>query len=138
MPKLLILADELLEPLDTYFDEPLCDLSYFQNLKIIPTVMHANICVDKSNIPTCKSPKRDIPTVPIIKRGPELLVKAKRRSASMEVQIPSFLNLETIFSLFFYPLIIPIIKGKEPSPGTLNSGLIKKFRRAPSIEITLV
>ena len=101
-------------------------------------MIHANICVSKSKTPISILPKRDIPTVPIIKRGPELLVKAKRRSASVDVQIPSFLNFETIFAPVGYPLIIPIIKGKDPSPGTLNSGLIKKFKLFPSILITLV
>lgn len=48
-------------------------------------------------------PKREIPTVPIIKRGPELLVKVISLSASSLVQSPFFLKLVTIFAPTGYP-----------------------------------
>ena len=79
-----------------------------------------------------------IPIVPIIKSGPELFVKASNLSASSFVQIPWDLKFETIFAPIGYPLIIPIIKGKAPSPGTLNIGLINLFKSFPKIEITFV
>ena len=56
-------------------------LSHFQNLNSNPTVIHARICVINSKIPVRVSPKKEIPIVPIMKRGHELLVKAKSLSA---------------------------------------------------------
>ena len=76
--------------------------------------------------------------MPIIKRGPELLVKANKRSASDLVQVPFFLKLETILAPVGYPLIIPIIKGKAPSPGTLNTGFIIFLSNFPSKGTTFV
>ena len=54
----------------------------FQNLKINPTVILASKCVTKSKIPIIVFPNILIPTVPIINKGPELLVKLKSLSHS--------------------------------------------------------
>ena len=76
-----------------------------------------------------------IPTVPIIKSGPELLVKASNLSPSSFVQIPFCLKFVTILAPIGYPLIIPIINAKAPSPGTLKIGLINLFKTFPKISI---
>lgn len=70
----------------------------FQNLNITPTVKEASKWVTNRTRPIVVFPKREIPTVPIIKRGPELLVKVISLSASSFVQIPFFLKLVTIFA----------------------------------------
>ena len=54
----------------------------FQKRNKNPTVKQERICVTKSNNPTKWLPNKLIPTVPIINRGPELLVKASSLSAS--------------------------------------------------------
>mgnify|MGYP004532325749 CR=1 FL=1 len=82
--------------------------------------------------------KRPIPTVPTINKGPELFVKAISLSASIFVQSPCSLKLDTILAPTGYPLIMPIIKGKAPSPGTLKRGLINLFKILPKKDITLV
>ena len=112
--------------------------AFFQNLKIIPTVIQAKICVINNNSPITELPNIKIPTVPIIKSGPELFVKLSNLSHSSFEQILFFLNDEAIFAPTGYPLIIPIIKAKEPSPLTLNNGFIKGFRKMPNILIILV
>ena len=65
-----------------------------------------------------------IPTVPIMNKGPELFVKLSNLSHSSFVQILFFLKLVAIFAPTGYPLIMPIIKAKLPSPRTLNNGFI--------------
>lgn len=82
--------------------------------------------------------KSPIPTVPIINNGPELFVNEISLSHSSFVQIPWALKLAIIFAPIGYPLIIPIINGKAPSPGTLKIGLISLFRNFPKKEITFV
>ena len=79
-----------------------------------------------------------IPTVPIINNGPELLVNAINRSASISEQIFCSFRLETIFAPTGYPLIIPIIRAKEPSPGTLKTGRIIFPKNFPKIETIFV
>ena len=110
----------------------------FQNLKIIPTVIHERMCVNNNKNPISVLPNNEIPTVPIIKRGPELLVKASNLSASSLLHIPLLKKFEIIFAPTGYPLIIPIINANEPSPGTLNIGLINLLSFFPKISITLV
>lgn len=75
----------------------------FQNLKIIPTVKQASICVKNNIRPIVVLPKRDIPTVPIIKSGPELFVNVIKRSPSSFVQSPFFLKFVTILAPTGYP-----------------------------------
>lgn len=70
----------------------------FQNLNKTPTVKEASKWVTNKVRPIVVLPKREIPTVPIIKRGPELLVKVISLSASSLEQIPSFLKLVTILA----------------------------------------
>ena len=75
-----------------------------------------------------------------INKGPELLVKLSNLSHSEGVQIPFSLKSATIFAPIGYPLIIPIIKGYEPSPGTLKIGrihLCKSFPKNGTIEVWL-
>ena len=103
-----------------------------------PTVIHANIWVISRIIPIVWFPNKLIPTVPIINKGPELLVKASILSPSSFVQSPFSLKWHTIFAPTGYPLIIPIKKAYAPSPGTLKIGLINLFRYFPSIGIKLV
>ncbi len=78
------------------------------------------------------------PTVPTINSGPELLVKASNLSHSSFEQILSFLKLEAIFAPTGYPLIIPIINGKAPSPRILKSGFIILFKHLPNELIKFV
>ena len=61
-------------------------------------------------------------------KGPELLVKLKSLSHSFLVQILFFLKLEAIFAPTGYPLTIPIIKAKAPSPRILKIGFIKMLK----------
>jgi len=49
----------------------------FQNLNKKPTVIHANICVNRRRIPILKFPNILIPTVPTINNGPRVISKAK-------------------------------------------------------------
>lgn len=109
------------------------DELFFQNLKIIPTLIQDRICVMKSNRPIVVLPNIKMPTVPIIKRGPELFVKLSNLSHSSLEQISFFLKLEAILAPTGYPLIIPIIKAKAPSPRTLNNGFIYLFRILPKM-----
>lgn len=113
--------------------EDVVDEFFFQNLKIIPTLMQDRICVVKSNRPIVVLPNIKIPTVPIIKRGPELFVKLSNLSHSSLEQISFFLKFVAILAPTGYPLIIPMIKEKEPSPRTLNNGFIYLFRIFPNI-----
>ena len=55
----------------------------------------------------------------------ELLVKLSNLSHSSLLKILFFLKLQTIFAPTGYPLMIPIIKAKEPSPLILKIGSIK-------------
>lgn len=87
----------------------------------------------KSKIPIVVLPYIKIPTVPTINKGPELLVKLRSLSHSSLEQILFFLKLEAIFAPTGYPLIIPIIKAKAPSPRILNKGFIYLFKRCPKM-----
>lgn len=66
-----------------------------------------------------------VPTVPIIKSGPELLQKGRRRIAS--VRLINFFSYRSrqIFAPAGYPLKMPVIKQSAPPPLTLKSGSIK-------------
>ena len=97
---------------------------FFQNLNIMPTVKHAEICVKKSKKPIIELPNKDMPQVPIINNGPELFVKLSNLSHSSLVQVFVFLKFTAIFAPTGYPLKVPIINAKELSPETLNRGLI--------------
>lgn len=112
--------------------------SIFQNLKIIPTVTHDNKCVINNKIPIVVFLNINIPTVPIINRGPELFVKLNNLSHSSLEQIFFSLKLVAILAPTGYPLIIPIIKAKEPSPLILNNGFIIGVRKKLNIFIILV
>lgn len=79
-----------------------------------------------------------MPTVPIIKRGPELFVKLRSLSHSSLEQTLFLRKLEAILAPTGYPLIIPIIKAKAPSPRILNKGLIYLFKNLPKILTILV
>ena len=104
---------------------------FFQKRKMIPTDKEASKCVTNSKIPIIVFLYSKIPTEPIINKGPELLVKLKSLSHSSFVQICSFLKLVAIFAPIGYPLIIPIIKAKAPSPRILNKGFINRFKILP-------
>ena len=54
------------------------------------------------------------------------------------MQVLFFLKLVAIFAPTGYPLIIPIIKAKAPSPRILKSGFIYLFKIFPSCVIILV
>ena len=119
-----------LEGLDRLFKDEcievvfLIDVLHFQNLNKKPTVSADRTWVIRSKTPVLESLKKLIPIVDNIKSGPELFVNASNLSASTNVQEPFLYNSETTLAPTGYPLIIPIIKAKEPSPGTLNKGRI--------------
>ena len=104
---------------------------FFQKRKIIPTVKEASKCVINSKTPIMVFRYNKIPTEPIMNKGPELLVKLKSLSHSSLVQICSFLKLVAILAPIGYPLIIPIINAKAPSPRILNKGFINRFKILP-------
>lgn len=104
---------------------------FFQNLKRIPTVIHESKWVINSKIPIVVFLNIKIPTVPIINKGPELFVKLRSLSHSSLEQILFFLNSVDILAPTGYPLIIPIIKAKAPSPGTLKIGRMYLFSKFP-------
>ena len=60
----------------------------FHHLNIKPTVKPAKICVINNKIPTCLFLNKPIPTVPIIKSGPELFVNDISLSASISEILP--------------------------------------------------
>ena len=70
----------------------------FQNLKIIPTVIQAKICVTSNNKPIVELPNILIPTVPTINNGPELLVKLSNLSHSSLEQILFSLKSQAILA----------------------------------------
>ena len=74
------------------------DLLNFQNLKIIPTVIQAKICVTSNNKPIVELPNILIPTVPTINNGPELLVKLSNLSHSSLEQILFSLKSQAILA----------------------------------------
>ena len=113
-------------------------LVYFQKRNKNPTLRHAKMCVPNKRKPVMVSPSRLIPTVPIIKRGPELLVKARSRSASSFVTMPCIRKSVTIFAPTGVPLMIPIKRAKLPCPGTWKIGRINPFNNLPKIGIMLV
>lgn len=77
--------------------------SFFQNLKIKPTVIELKICVKKSKKPIRELPKSEIPHVPIIKRGLELLVKLRSLSHSSFEHKFLLLKSTAIFAPTGYP-----------------------------------
>ena len=102
-------------------------LFVFQNLKINPIVNVPRICVKRSRVPMFLFLKKQVPIVPIINIGPELFVNDKSLSPSSCVSRSLFRKSVTIFAPVGYPLIIPMIKGNAPIPGTLNNGCIYLF-----------
>ena len=104
---------------------------HFQNLKIIPTVIEASKWVINNRKPIVELPNILIPTVPTINNGPELFVKLNRRSHSSFEQILFSRKLAAIFAPIGYPLIIPMIKAKLPSPRTFKIGFINLFKILP-------
>ena len=60
--------------------------------------MQERICVINNKTPMVVLPNRVMPTVPIINKGPELLVKASILSASSWVTIPCYIKLLTILA----------------------------------------
>jgi hypothetical protein len=70
----------------------------FQNLKIKPTVRLARRCVINNRNPIVELPNMLIPTVPIMKSGPELFVKLSNLSHSALFNILFFLKFEAIFA----------------------------------------
>lgn len=118
--EIISFVEELLYLINIEFEEE----DFFQNLNIIPTVIEEKKWVIKSKIPIKLLPNIEIPTVPIIKRGPELFVKLSNLSASILVHKLFFCNSHAIFAPIGYPLIIPIMKAKAHFPFTLNIGFI--------------
>ena len=104
-----------------------------QNLNKKPTEKQASKCVIKSKNPISELPNMLIPTVAIINKGPELLVKLSNLSHSSLGKMLFFLKSHAIFAPTGYPLITPIIRAKEPSPLTLKNGLIKILKNLPKI-----
>lgn len=72
--------------------------SRFQNLKTNPTTNEASKCEMKRRIPILVLLNINIPTVPIIKSGPELFVKLSKRSHSSLEQILFFLKSQQILA----------------------------------------
>ena len=62
--------------------------------------------------------------MPIINKGPELFVKASILSASFCVHNLLEYKSDTILAPTGYPLISPITKGNEATPGKLKIGFI--------------
>ena len=81
--------------------------------------------------PIVEFPNILIPTVPIINNGPELFVKLKSLSHSSFEHILFFRKFAAILAPIGYPLIIPIISAKLPSPRTLKIGFINLFKILP-------
>lgn len=106
---------------------------FFQNLNIIPTVIHASKCVENSKKPIVEFPNILIPTVPIMNKGPELFVKLSNLSHSTLLKTLFFLKFVAIFAPTGYPLIIPMINANEPSPRILNNGFINILHSLPNI-----
>ena len=104
---------------------------FFQNRKRMPTDKEASKWVINSKSPIMVFRYSKIPTEPIINKGPELFVKLKSLSHSSFVQIFSFLKLVAILAPMGYPLIIPMIKAKAPSPLILNKGFMNRFKMLP-------
>lgn len=92
------------------------ELFFFQYLKITPTTREAKIWEMKSKTPITALRNINIPTVPIIKRGPELFVKLSNLSHSSFVHNLLFLRSQAILAPIGYPLSIPIINAKAPCP----------------------
>ena len=65
-----------------------------------------------------------VPTVPIIKRGPELLQNARSRSASGFDRFPALYKSFAQIAPKGNPLIIPSTNAAAPAGATLNSGRI--------------
>ena len=59
-------------------------------------------------------------------------MKLSSLSHSSLLKIFCFLKLHAIFAPIGYPLIIPIIKAKEPSPFILNIGFRNLLKKLPS------
>lgn len=137
-PRLNKLTDFKLEILFELVKKLLLADFIFQNLKITPTVIHANKCVINNKNPIVVFRNIKIPTVPMINNGPELFVKLSNLSHSSFEQIFFSLKVEAILAPIGYPLIIPIIRAKEPSPLILNNGFIKGLKNKPSILIIFV
>ena len=76
---------------------------FFQNLNKKPTVKLPKMCDIKSRRPIKEFPNIVMPTLPKIKRGPELLVKLSNLSHSCLEQIFFSLKLTAILAPTGYP-----------------------------------
>ena len=65
-----------------------------------------------------------MPQVPIMNKGPEVLVKASNLHASALEHLSSWYNSDAILAPVGYPESQPIESAKAPAPGTLNKGRI--------------
>ena len=73
-----------------------------------------------------------------MKIGPELFVKLSILSHSSLEHMLFSLKLEAIFAPTGYPLIIPIINAKAPSPLMLKIGFINLLNTVPNFETIFV
>ena len=64
----------------------------------MPTVMHARIWHMYRNMPAEAEPSIPVPTAPVMNSGPELLVNASSRSASVLVRALLFLRSDVILA----------------------------------------
>lgn len=95
-----------------------------QFLKISPTVILPRIWEINSKTPILLLLNIAIPQVPIMNKGPEVLVNASKRDASSKVHLPSWYNSDVILAPVGYPESQPIERAKAPVPETLNKGFI--------------
>lgn len=115
------------------------EMDFFEQKPVnIPTDIAANKWVISNKKPIMELLKSPIPTVAIINRGPELLVKTKSLSPSSLDTDLEFLKDVTILAPTGYPLIQPIKKAKALMPGTLKIGCIIGLKSFPKIEIKFV
>ena len=74
-----------------------------------------------------------MPQVPMMNKGPEVLVNASNRAASVLEHLPSWYNSDVILAPVGYPESQPIESAKAPAPGTLNKGRIMGVSSFPII-----
>ena len=74
-----------------------------------------------------------MPQVPIINKGPDVLVNASKREASDLVHLPSCQSSDVILAPVGYPESQPIDRAKAPVPGTSNSGRMIGLNSLPMI-----
>ena len=102
-----------------------------RNLKIIPVRIAEKICTVKSRIPVFGELKNALPTVARINAGPQLLQKARARSASFFEQY--FLSYAAIIvaAPTGYPPIKPSMSDEESVPPREKQGRIMRYRVFP-------